>query len=95
MAEADRHDGMVRDFIRFLRLRPPSSNPNELFEFKKLGLIPEWLQAVAVVALFVASVLLACAMQSAPHSRNQPAPHSLLGVGVWRQATRAATPNVG
>src|SRR5215470_5640063 len=34
-------------------------NPNVLFEFRRLGFVAPWMQVVAVVGLFVATVLLA------------------------------------
>jgi membrane protease YdiL (CAAX protease family) len=48
----------VRRLLSTLRIGRLDEGPRALFEFRRIGIVPAWFQAVLVVALFVATVFL-------------------------------------
>ncbi len=48
----------MRRIRRALRIEPWQGEPGEIFEFRRIGFVPAWIQVVAVAGLFVATVLL-------------------------------------
>ena len=48
----------IRTLTRALRVPPPDPCDGSYFEFRRVSIVPAWLQAAAVAASFVATVLL-------------------------------------
>ena len=45
-------------FVEAVRIPPIGDDPRVLFEFRRIGVVPGWLQVVLVVGLFLATVFL-------------------------------------